>query len=234
MADAGVSFAGLTEPWLDGLRGAFQEVKTSGQAYAAIVEGERFARNASTEIAAGGSWFWSDGWRQEASRGLDDGAARIHGLREKYSPDSSAPIDPIQWIDDYSKVFYVYLLAKSTAEAWPGDVEGSGFWDVMERGLTDLAEALAAVPGAAISYAGDVAGKAVDAAVGVGRRTVRGAGEIAKDATEAASAAIDAVIPWTPILLAVGVLALGVVGVVYLSKSGALGNVARLVPKGAA
>lgn len=220
----------ISGAWLDGVKAALAKVTSAGQAYAAIDEAYTFARNVSDEVEGG--IFDTDAWRAAAVKDVDNAAFAIAKLKDAYSEDSEAPVSKTQWAADSGKLFYVYSLAQITRKGYPPDEDTGGIDEVLGNGPAALVQAILDAPVAIANYAGSVVGGIADAAGNAGKRIVGAAGGILKAGGEVVGDTVDALLPWKTILLVVGIGALGVVGVIYLSKSGALTGVAKIVKPG--
>lgn len=197
----------LTQGTVEAVETAVLGVDTAGQARAVIDESSRFAKSVAIEVRATESFWAIDGWKESFAKQLTDAAGDVDKLKDIYSEGSDVPINRMAWIDHGAKCMYPYILAKNVYEGFPEDQDATTIFDL-----------IVGAPGAML-----------DAVTDAGKAIVRSAGEITKEALTQAKEAVDAAIPWTPILLGVGLLALGVVGVVYMSKSGALKDVKGIV-----
>jgi hypothetical protein len=199
-----VVIGGGQSPFASAVPGQLSKVNTSAQARAACDAAYRFARDASDEIGAGGE----EEWRADSAKKLADAATAVDRIRTAYATDSSAPVSRSQWAVNSAKVQRVYDLVL-TSQRSADDVASQSLGERFANGVDDLANAIIEAPGEAVDYV-----------AGLGVRAVKGAGGVLKSAAEVVSDTVTAVIPWKPILLVVGIAALGVVGLVYLKRSG--------------
>jgi len=199
-----VVIGGGQSPFAAAVPGQLAKVNTVGQARAACDTAYRFARDASDEVGSGGG----DSWRAYVAKRLADDLRALEGIRRKYATDSSGPVNQSQWTVDSARIKQTYDLILSAREE-ASDEDAASLLDMFAAGVDDLAEAILSAPGELVDYAADL-----------GVRAIKGAGGILKAAAGEVRDAAESIIPWKPLLFIVGALALGVVGLVYLKRSG--------------
>jgi hypothetical protein len=220
----------ISANWLGGIKNAMGNVVSSGQAYAALDAALDAASDVSAAIREGGGWFSSDPWRDGAAADVDNAATQVRKERGAYSADSDIPIDGAAWAGAAQKAIYLYSLAEVARQGYPAGEDSGGIESVMLAAATNLTGAILAAPSAVVKYTSTVASDFVGAAQKVGVKAVKAAGTIIKTAAEEAKGAAENLIPWTPIIAAVAIVAGAVFLVVYASKAGVLKDVAKLKP----
>jgi hypothetical protein len=199
-----VVIGGGQSPFASAVPGQLSKVNTSAQARAACDAAYRFARDASDEIGAGGE----EEWRADSAKKLADAATAVDKIRTAYATDSSAQVSRSQWAVDSAKVQRVYDLVL-TSQRNADDAASQSLGERFADGVDDLANAIVEAPGEALDYV-----------AGLGVRAVKGAGGILKSAAGEVRDAAESIIPWKPLLFIVGAVALAVVGIVYMKRSG--------------
>lgn len=228
MADSFV----ISSSWLSGIKNALANVSSSGQAWAAIDAALDFASEAADAIRSGQDWLDSilspDPWRTTAAADIDNAATQLRKEQDTYGEDGTIAIDRSAWSAVSQKVMYVYSLAQVGRKGYPADTDTSGIEDVLLGATSSITQAILDAPIAVINYATNLANTALEAAGDVGKTAVKAAGGIVKEAAGQVSDAAETLIPWKIIAASVVIVAGAVFGLVYLSRTGTLKNVAAL------
>lgn len=221
----------ITRQWLDSVAKALDAVTSSGQALAAVQAAESFGLEVADAVDEGNSWFSHDPWRDEAIRNLNDAVKPVHALRDFYGMDSEAPVGSDWPLSHRGKVFYLYILAQTIRQGYPADTDTASLDVTLTTGAAALLTDILAAPKAVIRYAGDLAGEAVDTVGAVGRKAIKAAGGIVGEAAGQAKKAAEDIIPWGVVIGALAVTGALVGLVILASRTGALREVMKVVPR---
>lgn len=228
MADSFV----ISSSWLTGIKNALGNVTSSGQAYAAIEAALTFASETAEAIRGGqgflSSIFEPDPWRTTAAADVEQAAIQLRKEQGAYEEDSSTSVEQASWSSAAQKVLYVYSLAQVARKGYPADTDTTGIEDVLLGAIGSISQAVLDAPVAVIHYATNLANEALEGAGSVGKTAVKAAGGIVKEAATQVKGAAEELVPWSLVIGAVVIVAGAVFGLVYLSRTGTLKQVASL------
>jgi hypothetical protein len=143
MADVLVSRAQL-----DSVKAALFDIKSNGQALAAIDSSLSAAAKLAKALRSDGGAY-----RQGAAKDIDDAAGKVQAIRKDFAGMATSPVGK-SWTDATTKVTYlwvtIFLVEKGLP---PGEDVGDGFKDALGSAVRDLPTTIGRAAGVVLATA---------------------------------------------------------------------------------